>query len=123
MSLHVELVSRWQRVALLSQSLLELAQRGEWDLLLEQEVTYLQTIEAVMKTQTPQGLQQSVQDLVADYLKQTLDNEVLLKQLLQQRLNELSGLISQSTRQQSLNSTYGRLSGMLLVPEPGTPAR
>ncbi|SFR00931.1 MULTISPECIES: flagella biosynthesis regulatory protein FliT [unclassified Enterobacter] len=123
MSLHVELVSRWQRVALLSQSLLELAQRGEWDLLLEQEVTYLQTIEAVMKTQTPQGLQQSVQDLVAGYLKQTLDNEVLLKQLLQQRLNELSGLISQSTRQQSLNSTYGRLSGMLLVPEPGTPAR
>jgi len=123
MSLHVELVSRWQRVALLSQSLLELAQRGEWDLLLEQEVTYLQTIEAVMKTQTPQGLQQSVHDLVACYLKQTLDNEVLLKQLLQQRLNELSGLISQSTRQQSLNSTYGRLSGMLLVPEPGTPAR
>lgn len=123
MSLHVELVSRWQRVALLSQSLLELAQRGEWDLLLEQEVTYLQTIEAVMKTQTPQGLQQSVQDLVAGYLKQTLDNEVLLKQLLQQRLNELSGLISQSTRQQSLNSTYGRLSGMLLVPEPVTPAR
>jgi len=119
----VELVSRCQRVALLSQSLLELAQRGEWDLLLEQEVTYLQTIEAVMKTQTPQGLQQSVQDLVAGYLKQTLDNEVLLKQLLQQRLNELSGLISQSTRQQSLNSTYGRLSGMLLVPEPGTPAR
>lgn len=123
MSLHVELISRWQRVALLSQSLLELAQRGEWDLLLEQEVTYLQSIEAVMKTQTPQEMQQSIQDLVASYLKQTLENEALLKQLLGQRLDELSLLISQSTRQQSLNNTYGRLSGMLLVPEPGTPAR
>jgi len=123
MSLHVELISRWQRVVLLSQSLLELAQRGEWDLLLEQEVTYLQSIEAVMKTQTPQEMQQSIQDLVASYLKQTLENEALLKQLLGRRLDELSLLISQSTRQQSLNNTYGRLSGMLLVPESGTPAR
>lgn len=123
MSLHMELISRWQRVVLLSQSLLELAQRGEWDLLLEQEVTYLQSIEAVMKTQTPQEMQQSIQDLVASYLKQTLENEALLKQLLGRRLDELSLLISQSTRQQSLNNTYGRLSGMLLVPESGTPAR
>ena len=38
----VEFINRWQRIALLSHSLLELAQRGEWDLLLEQEVTYLQ---------------------------------------------------------------------------------
>ncbi|VEA32995.1 flagellar protein FliT [Salmonella enterica subsp. enterica] len=30
----VEFINRWQRIALLSQSLLELAQRGEWDLLL-----------------------------------------------------------------------------------------
>jgi len=42
----VEFINRWQRIALLSHSLLELAQRGEWDLLLEQEVTYLQSIEA-----------------------------------------------------------------------------
>lgn len=31
----VEFINRWQRIALLSQSLLELAQRGEWDLLLQ----------------------------------------------------------------------------------------
>ncbi|MEG0101828.1 MAG: flagellar biosynthesis protein FliT, partial [Citrobacter sp.] len=36
--------------------LLELAQRGEWDLLLEQEVTYLQSIEVVMEEQTPPGI-------------------------------------------------------------------
>lgn len=123
MSLDVELISRWQRVALLSKSLLELAQRGEWDLLLEQEMAYLQSIEAIMKTQTPQGLSQSVQELLARYLQQTLDNEVALKKLLQIRLDELSAMISQSSRQQSLNNTYGRLSGMLLVPEPGNSAQ
>ena len=47
MSPYVELISRWQNVVLLSQSLLELAQRGEWDLLLEQEVAYLQGIETL----------------------------------------------------------------------------
>lgn len=113
----VEFINRWQRIALLSQSLLELAQRGEWDLLLEQEVTYLQSIETVMETQTPPGITQSLQDRVAGYIKQTLDNEQLLRELLQNRLNELSNLIGQSTRQKSLNNAYGRLSGMLLVPD------
>ncbi len=116
----VEFINRWQRIALLSQSLLELAQRGEWDLLLQQEVSYLQSIETVMEKQTPPGITRSIQDMVAGYIKQTLDNEQLLKGLLQQRLDELSSLIGQSTRQKSLNNAYGRLSGMLLVPDaPG----
>ncbi|EKR9113660.1 flagella biosynthesis regulatory protein FliT [Salmonella enterica] len=109
----VEFINRWQRIALLSQSLLELAQRGEWDLLLQQEVSYLQSIETVMEKQTPPGITRSIQDMVAGYIK-------LLKGLLQQRLDELSSLIGQSTRQKSLNNAYGRLSGMLLVPDaPG----
>lgn len=116
----VEFINRWQHIALLSHSLLELAQRGEWDLLLEQEVTYLQSIEVVMEEQTPPGITRSIQDLVAGYIKQTLDNEQLLKTLLQQRLDELSNLIGQSTRQKTLNNAYGRLSGMLLVPDAPT---
>ncbi|WP_459625847.1 flagellar protein FliT, partial [Enterobacter hormaechei] len=68
---------------------------------------------------SPLGLRltRSIQDLVAGYIKQTLDNEQLLKTLLQQRLDELSNLIGQSTRQKTLNNAYGRLSGMLLVPD------
>ncbi|KGB01539.1 flagella biosynthesis regulatory protein FliT [Leclercia pneumoniae] len=118
----VEFINRWQRIALLSQSLLDLAQRGEWDLLLEQEVTYLQAIEMVMDTQTPPGMTRSIQDMIAGYIKQTLDNEQQLKDLLRVRLDELSGLIGQSSRQQSLNNAYGRLSGMLLVPNTPTPS-
>ena len=117
----VEFLNRWQRIALLSHSLLELAQRGEWNLLLEQEVIYLQSIETVAEAQTPPGLTRSIQDMVAAYIKQTLDNEQQLKLLLKQRLDELSGLIGQSSRQQSLNNAYGRLSGMLLVPNSPVP--
>lgn len=103
----VEFINRWQRIALLSQSLLELAQRGEWDLLLQQEVSYLQCIETVMEKQTPPGITRSIQDMVAGYIKQTLDNEQLLKGLLQQRLDELSSLIGQSTRQNHSTTLMG----------------
>lgn len=117
----VEFLNRWQRIALLSHSLLELAQRGEWNLLLEQEVIYLQSIETVAEAHTPSGLTRSVQDRIAVYIKQTLDNEQQLKLLLKHRLDELSGLIGQTSRQQSLNNTYGRLAGMLLVPNSSVP--
>ncbi|MEX5413181.1 flagella biosynthesis regulatory protein FliT [Atlantibacter hermannii] len=119
MSPNVELISRWQHVALMSQTLLDLAQRGEWELLLEKEVAYLHSVEAVMETPAPR-ISKQVQDMLETYLKQTLENEQQLKALLQQRLDELSELIGQSSRQQSLNNAYGRLSGMLLV--PNTPA-
>ena len=117
----VEFLNRWQRIALLSQSLLELAQRGEWNLLLEQEVIYLQSIETVAEAQTPPGLTRSIQDMVAAYIKQTLDNEQQLKLLLKHRLDELRGLIGQTSRQQSLYNAYGRLSVMLLVPNSPVP--
>lgn len=52
-----------------------------------------------MEKQTPPGITRSIRDMVAGYIKQTLDNEQLLKGLLQQRLDELSSLIGQSTRQ------------------------
>ena len=64
--------------------------------LLEQEVTYLQSIEVVMEEQTPPGITRSIQDLVAGYIKQTLDNEQLLKTLLQQRLWMNSAILSVS---------------------------
>lgn len=117
----VEFISRWQRIMLLSQSLLELAQRGEWELLLEQEVNYLQSIENVAISQTPPDITRNIQDMVASYIRQTLENENALKVLLQQRLSELSKLIGQSTRQQTLNNAYGKLSGMLLVPNAPKP--
>lgn len=88
--------------------------------LLEQEVSYLQSIEVVMEDEAPPGITRGIQNIVAGYIKQTLDNEQLLKALLQQRLDELSGLIGQSTRQKTLNNAYGRLSGMLLVPDAPT---
>ena len=117
MSPDVELISRWQNAVLLSQSLLELAQRGEWDLLLEHEMAYLQSIEILNASPIPPRTAKSVQDMLQQKLEQILANEQALKNLLQQRLDEISSLIGQSSRQQTLNHAYGRLSGQLLVPD------
>lgn len=114
----LEFIRRWRHIALLSHSLLESARRGEWQQLLEQETCYLQSIEAVMADQAPQGLTRSTQRTVAGYIRQTLDNEQALKVLLWQRLNELGALTRQAGRQRSLNNAYGQLSGEVLVPAP-----
>ncbi|WP_435953080.1 flagella biosynthesis regulatory protein FliT [Dryocola sp. BD626] len=116
MSPNVELINRWQHIALMSQGLLELARRGEWDLLLEQEMAYLQGIESLGASPLPPGLNKSVEQMLKGFLEEILSNEQELKALLQARLDELSSLIGQSSRQQTLNNTYGRLAGMLLVP-------
>ncbi|WP_311775534.1 flagellar protein FliT [Enterobacter sp. RIT637] len=45
-----------------------------------------------------------------------LSNEVELKALLHQRMEELKALVGQTSRQHNLNATYGRLSGNILLP-------
>lgn len=115
MSPNLELIRRWQHVALMSQSLLAQAQRGEWEALRVKELTYLQAVESVQALPATR-VSLPVQAMLETCLKQILANEQQLKALLQQRLDELRSLIGQSLRQQSLNHTYGRLSGILLVP-------
>ncbi|WP_058911188.1 flagella biosynthesis regulatory protein FliT [Entomohabitans teleogrylli] len=117
MSAHPEFLSRWLRVAMLSESLLELARCGEWQQLVDQEVSYLQSIENVMRLEMPPDLSPPVRRHLRQLVGNVLDNEQQLKTLLQKRMEELSALIGQSARQQNINNTYGRLSGVLLMPE------
>ncbi|MNO09634.1 Flagellar protein FliT [compost metagenome] len=49
-------------------------------------------------------------------LKNVLQNEVTLKVLLQERMEELSGLLAQTGKQKNVNITYGKLSGNVLFP-------
>jgi flagellar protein FliT len=49
-----------------------------------------------------------------------LKNESELKELLAMRMEELRILIDQTGKQQSITSTYGKLSGNILYPESFT---
>lgn len=106
----------YQQLLVLSQSMLRLASEGKWDELIDQEVDYVSTVEKLAQTTREIAIPAHTQDQLRPVLRHILDNEAEVKRMLQTRMGELSGLISQSSRQQTLNSAYGKLSGMVLFP-------
>lgn len=111
-----ELISHWKKVALMSQLLLVLAQKAEWEQLLDQEENYLRSVESVLDPSLV-IINPATQNIIEKYLKETLSNEMQLKILLQQRLENLGKLIGQSVRQRSINTTYSNASGIVLLAE------
>ncbi|ATM86291.1 flagella biosynthesis regulatory protein FliT [Yersinia massiliensis] len=108
MERHQHLLSEYQQILALSEQMLMLATEGNWDALVDLEMTYLKAVESTANITISSCTSQVLQDLLRDKLKAILDNEVEIKRLLQQRLDALSELVGQSTRQQVVNNTYGQ---------------
>ncbi|CNH10047.1 flagellar biosynthesis protein FliT [Yersinia aldovae] len=108
MERHQHLLSEYQQILTFSEQMLALAIEGNWDALVDLEMTYLKAIEGVAKITISSCSSSVLQELLRDKLKAILENEMEIKRLLQHRLDELSELVGQSTRQQSVNSTYGQ---------------
>lgn len=109
-------LSAWQALHNLSLSMLKLAKAGQWDDLITHEITYVQLIEHISQnpiTSTPRPHIEQARLLLENVLK----NESELKELLAMRMEELRILIDQTGKQQSITSTYGKLSGNILYPE------
>lgn len=108
MERHQHLLSEYQQILTLSEQMLMLATEGNWDALVDLEMTYFKAVESTANITLSSCTSQVLQDLLRDKLKAILDNEVEIKRLLQQRLDALSELVGQSTRQQVVNNTYGQ---------------
>ncbi|WP_367672464.1 flagella biosynthesis regulatory protein FliT [Serratia symbiotica] len=106
-----QLLAAYQHIYALSSKMIVLAQSGQWEALVEQEFAY---VTAVEKTAAFTALSGSSVAL-CNQLKQILDNETILKHLLQQRMEELKTLVSQSTRQNVVNKTYGQFQDHALL--------
>ncbi|WP_312946404.1 flagella biosynthesis regulatory protein FliT [Superficieibacter sp.] len=108
-------LKNWHVLHTLSLTMLQLAEAGQWDELIEHEVSYVQLVEEIAnnpisasnKSQFEQG---------RFILEQILSNEAQLKQLLQERMADLRHLIHQSGNQLSVTTTYGNMSGNILFP-------
>ena len=116
MEANVGLLHHYQQLLMASCSMLNLAREGRWDDLIEHELNYIAAVEKLTKYQDTGDVATAVQAQVRPVLKQILDNEVELKTLLHQRMEELRTLVGQTSRQHNLNSAYGRLSGNILFP-------
>ncbi|WP_025121533.1 MULTISPECIES: flagella biosynthesis regulatory protein FliT [unclassified Serratia (in: enterobacteria)] len=114
-----QLLSAYQQIQTLSEQMISLAQGGQWDVLIEMELIYVQAVEKTAKLVTISELSPALQEILRNKLQQILNNETELKRLMQLRMDELTVLIGQSTRQSVVNSTYGQFHDRaLLLGEP-----
>jgi flagellar protein FliT len=116
MTTHVDLLKGYQQLLALSNRMLEQAQKSEWDELIAHEQTYVRLVENVARDQDTRTLPAQLQFQIRPLLKQVLDNETVLRNLLATRMEELRSLVQTSTQQQKVTSAYGRLSNNVLYP-------
>lgn len=112
----VHSLSAWQALHALSKTMLELAHAGDWDALVEQEVKYLQLVETIAKNPIPLS-NTALSEQARLILDQVLSNEEALKALLHARMEELRQLITNTGKQRSVTTAYGKMAGNILFPD------
>ncbi|ENG2947431.1 TPA: flagella biosynthesis regulatory protein FliT [Enterobacter cloacae] len=109
-------LDNWQALYNLSLTMLKHARSGLWDELITLEISYVQLVENISKNPISEALPSQIEQ-ARFLLEKVLQNETELKMLLATRMDELRSLIDQTGKQQSITSTYGKLSGNILYPE------
>ncbi|WP_434131330.1 flagella biosynthesis regulatory protein FliT [Enterobacter cloacae] len=109
-------LDNWQALYNLSLTMLKHARSGLWDELITLEITYVQLVENISKNPISEAHPSQIEQ-ARFLLEKVLQNETELKMLLATRMDELRSLIDQTGKQQSITSTYGKLSGNILYPE------
>ncbi|HFK5652779.1 flagella biosynthesis regulatory protein FliT [Enterobacter cloacae] len=109
-------LDNWQALYNLSLTMLKHARSGLWDELITLEISYVQLVENISKNPISEAHPSQIEQ-ARFLLEKVLQNETELKMLLSARMDELRSLIDQTGKQQSITSTYGKLSGNILYPE------
>lgn len=117
MNIAPHLLSIYQQLLVLSQSMLRLATEGEWDKLIEMEVDYVSAVGKLAECTQQTPVPARAQDQLRPVLRHILENEAEVKTLLEARKRELALLISQTGRQKNVNKAYGGMAGVILFPQ------
>ncbi|MEH0832412.1 flagella biosynthesis regulatory protein FliT [Pectobacterium cacticida] len=111
-----QLLKDYQQLLSLSQKILHLAMSGEWDALVEHEITYVQSVEKLTQTPIPPNIDSVMKLHFRQILSEILSNESKTKERLHKRMDELSVLMRNPVAQQNVNSTYGEFAEHRLLP-------
>ncbi|KHS84575.1 flagella biosynthesis regulatory protein FliT [Pectobacterium sp. FL60-S17] len=111
-----QLLKDYQQLQALSRKILALASGGQWDELVAQEIVYIQLVENLTKRPIPTDVDSVMQLHFRRILREIIENESQIKELLRKRMDDLSLLMKNSVAQQNVNSTYGEFSQHRLLP-------
>lgn len=110
-----QLLAAYQQIHTLSSQMIALARAGQWEALVEMQFAYVTAVEKTAEFTGKAGPLLALQEMLNAKLKQIIDNEGVLKGLLQQRMEQLKTLIDQSTRQNAVNTAYGQFDDRSLL--------
>ncbi|HBY1515413.1 TPA: flagella biosynthesis regulatory protein FliT [Klebsiella aerogenes] len=110
-----QLLAAYQQIHTLSSQMIALARAGQWEALVEMQFAYVTAVEKTAEFTGKAGPSLALQEMLNAKLKQIIDNEGVLKRLLQQRMEQLKTLIDQSTRQNAVNTAYGQFDDRSLL--------
>lgn len=110
-----QLLAAYQQIHTLSSQMIALASAGQWEALVEMQFAYVTAVEKTAEFTGKAGPSLALQEMLNAKLKQIIDNEGVLKGLLQQRMEQLKTLIDQSTRQNAVNTAYGQFDDRSLL--------
>lgn len=110
-----QLLAAYQQIHTLSSQMIALARAGQWEALVEMQFAYVTAVEKTAEFTGKAGPSLALQEMLNAKLKQIIDNEGVLKGLLQQRMEQLKTLIDQSTRQNAVNNAYGQFDDRSLL--------
>lgn len=110
-----QLLAAYQQIHTLSSQMIALARAGQWEALVEMQFAYVTAVEKTAEFTGKAGPSLALQEMLNVKLQQIIDNEGVLKGLLQQRMEQLKTLIDQSTRQNAVNNAYGQFDDRSLL--------
>ncbi|KTR88518.1 flagella biosynthesis regulatory protein FliT [Pantoea dispersa] len=111
-----DLLQGYQRLLSLSNQMLKQARQGHWDDLVASEAAYVSSVKHVAHDRDTSALPAALRVQLRPMLKQVMDNELEIKQLMATRMEELRSLVQQTTQQQKVTNAYGRFSSQVLYP-------
>lgn len=112
-----QLTSHYHGLIALSQQMLLLARAGEWDELIQHEMRYVSSVQELAQSTAASVPSMQEQAQLRPLLQQLLTNEDEIKRLLQGRMQELSSMVAQHSRQKSVLNAYGQQGSVMLPSE------
>ncbi|MDU6923566.1 flagella biosynthesis regulatory protein FliT [Franconibacter helveticus] len=117
-----QLLTIYQQLLELSQTMLRLAAEGQWDDLIAKEMEYVSAVQKLARATQEAQPPSHIQEQLRPVLRHVLENEREVKALLQARMNELAKLLGQNSRQKSVLAAYTRQGGNVLLPNDSSEA-
>lgn len=105
------LLAAYESLMNASRRMLDSAEAGDWEALIEQEADYLVRVERIKRMDAQQPLDDGAAARKAALLEQILEQDLEVRRRLVERREELGRLIGSSRRQQALSRAYGPQQG------------